>query len=155
DGRDGAVAPVPLGDPRHVELRGLRVALHRDNPLAVPTQDTVESVERATAALRGAGARVEETTRPTGGHELTLEIWRSYGDAMSADELYGLLRRWDAYRGEWAAFAERYDLVLSPVFPGPARRHGAMHVPGEVEPTSFTTPHSLTGWPAATVRCGS
>jgi amidase len=24
-----------------------------------------------------------------------------------------------------------------------------------VDPTSFTTPHSLTGWPAATVRCGT
>jgi amidase len=30
-----------------------------------------------------------------------------------------------------------------------------MHVPGEIEPTSFTTPASLTGWPAATVRAGT
>ena len=30
-----------------------------------------------------------------------------------------------------------------------------MHVPGEIEPTSFTTPANLTGWPAATVRCGT
>jgi amidase len=155
DGRDGSVAPVPLGDPRRVELRGLRAALHLENPLAVPTPDTVKAVERAAEALRAAGVRVDETTPPTGGHELTLEIWRSYGDTMSAAELYALLRRWDAYRGRWAAFGERYDLVLSPVFPSAARRHGAMHVPGEVEPTSFTTPHSLTGRPAATVRCGS
>jgi len=74
---------------------------------------------------------------------------------MDAAALYGLLRRWDAYRGDWAAFDRRYDLVLSPVFPGPARPHGGMHVPGEIEPTSYTTPHSLTGRPAATVRCGT
>ena len=53
------------------------------------------------------------------------------------------------------AFAERYDLLLAPVFPEPARRHGDMNRPGEIDPTSYTTPHSLTGWPAATVRCGS
>jgi amidase len=30
-----------------------------------------------------------------------------------------------------------------------------MHVGGEIEPTSYTTPANLTGWPAATVRCGT
>jgi amidase len=30
-----------------------------------------------------------------------------------------------------------------------------MDIPGELEPTSFTTPYNLTGWPAATVRCGT
>ena len=53
------------------------------------------------------------------------------------------------------AFAQRYDLLLCPVFDGPARPHGAMHVPGALDPTSWTTPHSLTGWPAATVRAGT
>jgi amidase len=52
-------------------------------------------------------------------------------------------------------FAARYDLLVSPVFPGPARLHGEMNVPGERDPTSWTTPHSLTGWPAATVRAGT
>ena len=53
------------------------------------------------------------------------------------------------------AFADRYDLILCPVAAGPARPHGTMNVEGEIDPTSFTTPHSLTGWPAATVRCGT
>lgn len=30
-----------------------------------------------------------------------------------------------------------------------------MNVPGELDPTGWTTPHSLTGWPAATVRAGT
>jgi Asp-tRNA(Asn)/Glu-tRNA(Gln) amidotransferase A subunit family amidase len=48
-----------------------------------------------------------------------------------------------------------YDLLVCPVFPGPARLHGTMNVPGELDPRSWTTPHSLTGWPAATVRAGT
>ena len=47
-------------------------------------------------------------------------------------------------------FGERFDVILSPVFPTAAPLHG------EVENlTSYTTPHNLTGWPAATVRCGT
>jgi len=155
DGRDGGVVPMPLGEPGDVVLRGLRAAVVTDNPLATPTPETVAAVEAAAAALRAAGVVGEAAEVPAGGHEITLEIWRSYGDDMDAAALYDLLRRWDAYRGDWAAFDRRYDLVLSPVFPGPARPHGGMHVPGEIEPTSYTTPHSLTGRPAATVRCGT
>ena len=47
-------------------------------------------------------------------------------------------------------FGERFDVILSPVFPTAAPPHG------EIENlTSYTTPHNLTGWPAATVRCGT
>ena len=46
-------------------------------------------------------------------------------------------------------------MLLSPVSAGPAPPHGALAGHTGVDPTSFTTPHSLTGWPAATVRCGS
>jgi amidase len=155
DGRDGAVAPVPLGDPGQVELRGLRVAVQTETAFAVPTEDTVATLEQAASALRDAGADVHAAGPPEGGHELTIEVWRSYGGAMDAGELYRVLRRWDAFRSDMLAFADIYDLILSPVFPGPARAHGTMNVPGEVDPTSFTTPHSLTGWPAATVRCGT
>ena len=30
-----------------------------------------------------------------------------------------------------------------------------MNVPGRMDPTSWTTPFSLAGWPAATVRAGT
>ena len=128
--------------------------MHTKDGLARPTPETVATVLDAADALRAAGARVEEARPPAGGHELTIEVWASYG-GLSAAGLYDLLRRWDAYRAGMLAFAERYDLILSPVFPEPARPHGTMNVPGEMDPTSYTTPHSLTGWPAATVRCGT
>jgi amidase len=155
DGSDGGVAPVALGDPETVDVGALHVAVQVGNGLATPTAETVAAVHAAAAALGAAGARVEEASLPAGGHELTLEVWRSYGDEMRAGDLYRVLRRWDAYRAEMLAFADRYDVLVCPVFPGPARPHGAMNVPGEIEPTSFTTPASLAGWPAATVRAGT
>ena len=135
-------------------MGALRVAVHTEDGLGRPTPETTATVLDAAAALREAGATVEEARPPGGGHELTIEVWSSYG-GLSAAGLYDLLRRWDAYRARMLAFAEHHDLILSPVFPGPARPHGTMNVPGELDPTSFTTPHSLTGWPAATVRCGT
>lgn len=155
DGHDGGVAPVPLGDPGDVELRGMRVAVQTDNGLAAPTPETVAAVATAAEALGAAGATVEEARHPDGGHELTIEVWRSYGEGVAAAELWRLLRRWDGFRSRMLAFAARYDLLVCPVFPGPARLHGTMNVPGELDPTSWTTPHSLTGWPAATVRTGT
>ena len=89
---------------------------------------------------------------PGGGHDITVEVWSSYGDGAIG---YRLLRRWDAYRARMLAWGERYDLLLSPVFGGPAPEHGVLASHDGVDPTGFTTPHSLTGWPAATLRCGS
>jgi amidase len=155
DGRDAAVVPVALGDPAAVTLRGLRVAVHTRADAAVTDAQTAAVVDRAAGALRAAGAVVEEAEPPGGGHALTIEVWRSYGGELRSDELYRLLRRWDAFRSDMLAFAERFDVLLGPVFPGSARPHGTMNVAGEVDPTGFTTPSSLTGWPAATVRCGT
>jgi Asp-tRNA(Asn)/Glu-tRNA(Gln) amidotransferase A subunit family amidase len=94
-----------------------------------------------------AGARVEAAAPPPGAHRLTEEVWSSYGAGMIS---YDLLGRWDAFNEAMRRFGERFDLILSPVFFTAAPRHG------EVENlTSYTTPHNLTGWPAATVRCGA
>jgi amidase len=155
DGHDGGLAPVPLGDAAGVELRGARVAVQTGNGLDAPTAETVAAVATAADALRAAGARVEDARHPEGGHELTIEVWSSYGDGVEAADLWRLLRRWDAFRARMLGFAARYDLLVCPVFAGPARLHGTMNVPGELDPTSWTTPHSLTGWPAATVRAAT
>ena len=155
DGRDGGVAPVPLAEPDTRALAGLRVATFTEDDFFAADADTAATVASAAAALGEAGARVEQARHPGGGHELTIEVWRSYGGDLRSDELYRLLRRWDAFRAEMLAFAERYDLVLCPVFASAARRHGDVKREGEADPTSFTTPFSLTGWPVATVRCGT
>jgi amidase len=155
DGRDGGVAPVPLGDTAAVEVGALRVAVQADNGLDAPCAETLATIDAAAAALGRAGATVREVRHPGGGHEITLDVWRSDGREMGADELYGLLRRWDAFRAAMLAFAEQHDVILCPVFPRPAPPHGTTVTAGQRDPTSHTTPHSLTGWPAATVRCGT
>jgi Asp-tRNA(Asn)/Glu-tRNA(Gln) amidotransferase A subunit family amidase len=137
------------------DLRGIRVALCTDDGLIAPGADTVAAVRAAAAALGAAGAAVEDARYPRGGHELTLDIWRSYGAGVSAAELYGVLRRWDAFRAAMLAFGERHDLIVCPVFPSPAPSHGAIKQPGRIDPTSYTTPFSTAGWPAATVRCAA
>jgi hypothetical protein len=50
---------------------------------------------------------------------------------------------------------EPYDLILCPVFPCPAVRHDKTDSEGLWEGVSYTTPFSLTGLPAAVVRCAS
>ena len=100
----------------------------------------------AAAALREAGAIVEEAAPPAGGHDITLEVWRSYGGEIDSLELYRLLRRWDAFRAEMLAFGEA-TTCSSPPSPPARRRRTARCGHTGVDPTSFTTPHSLTGCP--------
>jgi len=64
DWNDAAIVPMPLGDPRRVSLKGLRVAFHTDNGIAPPTPETVATVERAAQAIAASGMAVEEA-RPT------------------------------------------------------------------------------------------
>lgn len=149
DGRDGGAMPVPLGDPKRVELRGLRVTLQIVNGQFSPEPDVELAVREAARALTEAGALVTEGAPPPGGHELTERIWDSYGGTVSASELYRILRAWDRYRSAMLGFLETTDLILGPVAPHPAVAPDA--------PISwrYTTPHSLTGWPCAVVRAGS
>jgi amidase len=150
DGRDGGLAPVPLAAPGPVA--GLRVAWFTELDDALADAATAEVVAGAAAALRDAGAVVEHATPPGGGHALTVEVWESYGAGAIG---YGLLRRWDAFRADMLAWGERRDLLLCPVCDGPAPLHGGLANRDGVDPACFTSPHSLTGWPVATVRCGS
>ena len=80
------------------------MALCVDDGLTAPTPDTAAAVRSAAAALRDAGAAVADAPYPARGHELTLDVWRSYGGRMGAAELYRVLRRWDAFRAEMLAF---------------------------------------------------
>lgn len=149
DGIDGGSVPVVIGDPAAVALRGLRVMLHGSDGMASPDLGTERALRDTATALKDAGAAVVEGTLRPGGHELTERVWESYGDEMNASELYGVLRQWDAYRTAMLAQLERFDLILSPVAPGPAPFHGDDVV------WRYTTPHSLTGWPCVVVRAGS
>jgi amidase len=149
DGIDGGAVPVPLLDPAGVDLRGVRVMLHGSDGVATPDVGTDRALRDAATALSEAGAAISEDAPPPGGQELTERVWDSYGDQMTASELHAVLRDWDAYRTRMLSLLDRFDLILTPVAPGPAPTHG-----GDVV-WRYTTPHSLTGWPCAVVRVGT
>ena len=151
DGVDAGCVPVPFRDPRAASVQGLRIAVYDDNGLVACAPDTIATVRAAADALAAAGVTVEETNHPTGGHELTREIWRSYDGEVTSLDVYRLLRRWDAYRTEMLRWMTGWDGILCPVYPTAAHAHGAS-IRGGV---SYTTPYSLTGWPCAVVRCGT
>jgi amidase len=142
---------VPFRDPRAASVQGLRIAVYYDNGTATSAPDTIATVRSAADALAAAGVTVEETNHPTGGHELTREIWRSYDGEVTSLDVYRLLRRWDAYRSAMLSWMTNWDGILCPVYPTAAHAHGAS-IRGGV---SYTTPYSLTGWPCAVVRCGT
>ena len=131
---------------RGPEVRGLRVAVHGEG-------GNGRGRSKAVAATWRPGRRSQRRTRgssaprhPGGGHDLTLEVWRSYGDEMTAAELYALLRRWDSTALEMLAWFADRDLVLCPVFPEPARRHGDMNRPRRARPHGLhhpLQPHGL------------
>ena len=82
------------------EVRGLRVGAMARNGLDEPTPETAAAVEAAAGALADGGRDVRPAEHPGGGHELTIDVWRSYGEGVSAAELYDVLRRWDAFRAD-------------------------------------------------------
>ena len=89
--RDPSAPPVPLGDPREVDLASLKLAVYSDNGVITPVPAIVDAVESAAAAVRDAGVSVE-VDRPA---ELvdSMEIFgkllgasggRQYWDALEA-----------------------------------------------------------------------
>lgn len=64
DWHDHRVVPIPLGHPKDVDLKSLRVAVHTDNGIVSPTPETVEAVKKSAEALAEAGVTVTEDRPP-------------------------------------------------------------------------------------------
>jgi amidase len=62
--------------------------------------------------------------------------------------------QWDEYRAGLAQFFTRYDVILCPVYPQPALKHGDSMKEENFRGFSYTMAWSLGQTPAATVRCG-
>jgi amidase len=139
----------------------------------------------AADALRDAGAQVEEVVPPLladsvdlffsmmaadGGARARSDLAAANGrhvpqmtwllenlreQAMSAEQFFDVLTTWGAFRARMQGFIGAYDVVLSPVTPGPAPLHGCR--PGddhEIEsylPWANAMAHSIAGVPVAVV----
>jgi amidase len=79
DWQDLTVIPMPLSNPRKVDLKSLRIAFHTDNGILSPTPETVRVVNKAVKVLSEAGVAVEED-RPEG-IEQSYDIFSRLGAA--------------------------------------------------------------------------
>jgi amidase len=73
DWRDPSVVPMPLGDPKKVDLRSLRAAYYTNNGVVPPTRETAIVVEKTAEALSNEGISIEQKCPK--GIEETLSIW--------------------------------------------------------------------------------
>jgi amidase len=90
DGRDAAIAPVPLGDPEEVSLKKLRVAFFTHNGIVAPTEETAEVIRKAASKLSDQTARVEEVRPPA--IEQTYAIYLKLFSADGGEALEGLIK---------------------------------------------------------------
>ena len=184
DWRDPAIMPVPLGDPADVAIGSLRIAMHADNGLQTPTQETAAVVLAAADALRDAGAEVVESVPPAlaqlpdfhnalsgaDGRGWTKRLLAKYGtteshpwlqrrlddaEVLPSDEFTALLEKADAYRSDMLAFMEDYDAILCPTAAFPATEHEGTFAENLRMGFTYTGAYNVTGWPGAVVRGGT
>jgi amidase len=183
DGVDPGVQAAPLGHPAAVHVSRLRVVAFADNGIRTPTRETAEAVERAAEALAAAGASVRREVPPSladawqawfdvirsDGHAWLERLitaagtpgrgsydtrsWVTFEAPVSAAELTARLERGDRVRSTLLQWFAGADLIVCPVMPQPAIRHGESNA--EWFGDTYSDVHNLTGWPAAVVRAGT
>jgi amidase len=183
DGEDPHVPPVTLRDPSTVSIAGLRVVVFGDNGIRTPTPETVVAVEAAAVALSTAGARVEHAVPPglldawrawdgfiradgfawlrrfieaagtPGWGSYATRDWIAPGDPLPGDELTAMIERADRFRAGLLRWIQDVDLIVCPVMPQPAIRHGESSAAWFGD--TYSDVHNLTGWPAVVVRGGT
>ncbi len=178
DGVDYTSPDMPMGDPRHVDLPALRIAV-----FAGDCDQEVAEVVRAAARQWD---RVEESTPvcledawelemkllgADGGDGLRaylaeigsatvhplLTSWLDKLEAYRTD-VAGLARywgEWDAYRAAMAEFARRFDALLCPAYSHAGLRHGESVRDENFRGFRHTMAFNVAGWPAAVVRGGT
>ncbi len=151
DGHDAGVAPVPLLSSEQAEMRSARFAVLLSEPGWQPQAELATAVERAAAALEGAGS----TRLPwhAGWIAEALDTTRRYWkrSELSGAEVARQLWDWDRFRRRYLEAAEQVDLLLTPATVETAPLDRAI----TGEDFVFTLPASLTGSPALVVPAGT
>jgi amidase len=184
DMQDAAIVPMPLGNPRSVDLCRLRIAFHADNGIVTPSSEIAAAVKKAAAVLSQAGASVEEARPP--GIEQTYEIYLGLFTADGGAGIESLLKEVGTTRvhplmqrvldlqhqgvktvaelgelvGRWDAFRREMLFFISnyDVLLCPVCSFAGMEhgsTYDRLSSFSYTMTSNLTGWPAAVVRGGT
>lgn len=171
--------------------RPLEVGYYLSDPLTAPSVAVRDAVEGAARALAEAGHRVDEVQPPPteqatelffgavaadGGMHLKDAVAGADGrhhpqfasllqglpeSSPSAEDFFELARRLFAFRARIREFVWSHDLVLCPVLPGPAPRHG--QPPAAIPKSEYALYHgynfvhtyAVAGLPAASVPVAS
>jgi len=184
DWRDAAIVPMPLGDPRAIDPRRLRIAFHTDNGIATPSGEIAEVVKKAAEALAREGIPVEEV-RPRAieqTYEIYFSLFTADGGAgvesllkmAGTTQVHPLMRRvlelqrqgaksaaeFAALVGQWDAFRREMLSFMSnydAILCPVCSFAGMVHgsTYDRLSCFSYTMTSNLTGWPAAVVRGGT
>jgi amidase len=184
DWRDVAIVPMPLGDPRAIDPRRLRVAFHTDNGIVTPSGEIAEVVKKAAEALAREGIPVEEV-RPRvieQTYEIYYGLFTADGGAgvesllkmAGTTRVHPLMRRvlelqrqgaksageFAALVGQWDAFRREMLSFMSnydAILCPVCSFAGMVHgsTYDRLSCFSYTMTSNLTGWPAAVVRGGT
>jgi amidase len=176
---DAAIAPVPIGDYRQVDLRSLRVAWYTSNGELDPTPEIQKIVSDCAGLMRAAGAKVAEARPPlvketveitrkllgadggagtqrrvrrAGTKQTSPQLGLGSGAPIPSPEFGTLVEKLDEHRSRMLAFLDDYDVILCPPSARPAPRLGES--PG-LAGWNYTFVYNATGWPAAVVRAGT
>ena len=75
------------------------------------------------------------------------------GEPVAGDALTAAVEHADDVRARLLRWMRPFDLLVCPVLPLPALRHGESRTPAYGD--TYSEIHNLTGWPAAVVRAGT
>jgi amidase len=183
DGWDAAMAPVPLGDPRKVDLKSLRVAWYGNNGQVDATDEVEDLVRQCVKYFSRLGCKVKKDAPPrmkelrgirqrfngADGREYIRRLLKKWGttepspglqidgEVLPSAEFTALCEQMDAIKSEQLAWFENYDLIVCPA-------SNRAPIPLDYEPpggrgargaSSFTNEYNTTGWPAGVVRAGT
>lgn len=180
-GPDGVDPHVPvslLGDHRKVAVRGLRVAHFTNLGSLRPTTETVGAVANAVAILEKAGCTSHPIEIPLGddlyplytalmwndggaGIKRILDRWGTTESPLfdrikaattdSSAAVTARLEHWDQWRSQMLRLFADHDVIVCPVYVGPAPLHGTFERPS----AAYTQLFDLTGWPSTVIRAAT
>lgn len=184
DWRDAGVVPMPLRDPKTVDVKKLRVAFHTDNGIAAATPATVKVVKQAAETLAREVEAMEEHRPPEidKTYELYLGLFAADGGAgikallreAGTKDIHPLMQEvLEIQRSnrksieDFGALVVRWDGFRAAMLGfmeefdavlGPVCAFPGMEHGStykKLSAFSYTMTYNLTGWPAAVVRAGT